>query len=158
MASEKSMELSRLITQSYGLYNEKIARRFKSAHADMLSGVQYMLLNLIAECGRITAGELAARAMIQKQQATTVLNQLEDKGLIIRTRQSDNRRTVWLSATPDGQQLIDEIHADFAAYTGEIFDRLDDISLDKYIDAVHTINDILLQFPTAMPDNARTKP
>ena len=81
MASAKSAELCRLVTQSYGLYTEKVARRFKSAHAEALSGAQYMLLNLISDAGRITAGELAARTLMQKQQVTTVLNQLEDKGV-----------------------------------------------------------------------------
>lgn len=157
MASEKSMELCRLIAQSYGLYNEKIARRFKSAHADALSGLQYMLLNLISDAGRITAGDLATRAMIQKQQATKVLNQLEDKGLIERARQSDNRRAVWLNVTEAGRQLLGDIHADFAAQISAAFDRLDDASLDRYTDAMRTINDILTRFPIDMSDDAPEK-
>ena len=157
MASEKSMELCRLVTQSYGLYSEKIARRFKSTHSDALSGLQYILLNLISDAERITAGDLAARAMIQKQQATKVLNQLEDTGLLERTRQSDNRRTVWLNVTEAGQQLLDGIHDEFAAQISAEFDRLDNASLDKYIDAVRTINDILTRFPVDKPDGAHTK-
>lgn len=157
MASVKSMELAQLITQSYGLYTEKIARRFKNAHSDMLSGVQYTLLSVIADAQHITVSELAARAMIQKQQATSVLNQLEDKGLIERTRQSDNRRTVWLSATAAGRALLDEIHADFAAQLSAVFDQMDDASLDEYIGAMRTINSILTRFPTELPDGARSK-
>lgn len=157
MASAKSAELCRLVTQSYGLYTEKIARRFKSAHAEALSGVQYMLLNLISDAGRITAGGLAARTLMQKQQVTTVLNQLEDKGLIERTRQNENRRTVWLSTTESGSALLDEIHADFNAQLSAVFEQLDDAALDKYTDAMHTINDILAHMPAAAPSGARSK-
>ena len=156
MASAKSAELCRLVTQSYGLYTEKIARRFKNAHAEALSGVQYML-NLISDAGRITAGGLAARTLMQKQQVTTVLNQLEDKGLIERTRQNENRRTVWLSTTENGSALLDEIHADFNAQLSAVFEQLDDAALDKYIDAMHTINDILAHMSAAAPSGARSK-
>lgn len=157
MASAKSTELCRLVTQSYGLYTEKIARRFKNAHAEALSGVQYMLLNLISDAGRITAGGLAARTLMQKQQVTTVLNQLEDKGLIERTRQNENRRTVWLSTTENGSALLDEIHADFNAQLSAVFEQLDDAALDKYIDAMYTINDILAHMSAAAPSGARSK-
>lgn len=157
MASAKSAELCRLVTQSYGLYTEKIARRFRSAHAEALSGAQYMLLNLISDAGRITAGGLAARTLMQKQQVTTVLNQLEDKGLIERTRQNENRRTVWLSTTENGSALLDEIHADFNAQLSAVFEQLDDAALDKYIDAMHTINDILAHMSAAAPSGARSK-
>lgn len=116
-----------------------------------------MLLNLISDAGRITAGGLAARTLMQKQQVTTVLNQLEDKGLIERTRQNENRRTVWLSTTESGSALLDEIHADFNAQLSAVFEQLDDAALDKYIDAMHTINDILAHMSAAAPSGARSK-
>ena len=100
---------------------------------------------------------MAARTLMQKQQVTTVLNQLEDKGLIERTRQNENRRTVWLSTTENGSALLDEIHADFNAQLSAVFEQLDDAALDKYIDAMHTINDILAHMSAAAPSGARSK-
>lgn len=53
--------------------------------------------------------------------------------------------------------LLDEIHADFNAQLSAVFEQLDDTALDKYIDAMHTINDILAHMPAAAPSGAQSK-
>lgn len=142
-------QLSRQLTEYYRLYTEKISRRFKAIYSNLLPEAQYLLLIIIAGKGRITAGALGTRAMMQKQQVTKGLNQLEQKGFIIRTRLPENRRIVWIEATDSAKALLDSIHASMQTELLDIFGRLDEKSFSKYMDALTTINEILKQIPPA---------
>ncbi|MGI6184600.1 MAG: MarR family winged helix-turn-helix transcriptional regulator [Candidatus Fimadaptatus sp.] len=148
MNNDTVRELCRLLAASYGLYNEKIARRFKSAHTDMLPGVQYMLLRMIADADHLTAGELAARAMMQKQQVTHALNQLEGRDLIRRVRRAEDRRVVWLEATDGARALLSEIHDELEAQLIHAFSDVDGELIARYTEAMHTIMDILERMPS----------
>lgn len=143
MTEERTRELCRLIAESYSLYTEKISRRFQAVHTDLLPNVQYLLLCIIAQEEPITASELSAKAMMQKQQATHALNQLETKGLIVRLRNSDDRRVVWLRTTAKAQELLSGIRRELEGQLTSALDELDDDMLIRYIDAMHTIMEAL---------------
>lgn len=148
MTNDTARELCRLLAASYGLYNEKITRRFKNAHTDMLPGVQYTLLRIIADTKHLTAGELAARAMMQKQQVTHGLNQLEERGLIRRVRRATDRRVVWLEATDEAHALLSDIHDELEVQMIHAFSDVDSDLLARYTDAMRTIMDILRSMPS----------
>ena len=63
----KARALSDQMMIFYRLYNEKVLRKFGELHRDVVPPAQYLLLGIIAEAGRITAGELSERALMQKQ-------------------------------------------------------------------------------------------
>lgn len=153
MSEDRSRELCRLLAASYSLYSEKITRRFRAVHNDTLPNVQYMLLCIIAQEEPITASDLCARAMMQKQQVTHALNQLEGKGLIVRTRKSDDRRVVWLKATPAAHVLLEGIGKELESQMISALGELDDDMLDRYIDAMRTIMDVLGHISTPEADS-----
>ena len=53
----------------------------------------------------LTQVELAARMQVERASLTGVLNSLEEKGLIARTRNRDDRRKINLRLTPAGRRL-----------------------------------------------------
>lgn len=76
------------------LYNEKVSRRMRPVHSELITPVELLLVSIVSEREKITMGELVERAMMSKQQATKVINQLEKKKLVCRRRLDDNRRVV----------------------------------------------------------------
>ena len=145
---QKTQELSREMLEFHRLYNEKVSRRFRTIHSDTLSPVQYLLLGIIVEQKRLTMSELGDRALMQKQQLTKAINQLEERGLVVRTRLNSNRRIVWLEATPRGAELEMEIHRDMQAELIRIFSQLDENALNDYLAGISAINRILDQLPS----------
>lgn len=53
----------------------------------------------------LTQVELAARMQVERASLTSVLNGLEEKGLIARARNRDDRRKINLRLTPPGRRL-----------------------------------------------------
>ena len=43
--------------------------------------------------------------MMRKQQVTQTVNQLEDKSLVVRVRNNENRRVVWLEPTEQALEI-----------------------------------------------------
>ena len=147
MNHKKACALSDQTMIFYRLYNEKVLRKFGELHRDVVPPAQYLLMGIIAEAGRITVGELSARAMMPKQQVTKALNQLEDKGLIVRLRLPDNRRQVWLECTPQAQELQRAVTLETQTRLVNVFDQLEEQDMDDYLSAMLTINRILEKFP-----------
>ena len=78
-----------------------------SGHA--LTGVQWGPL-MIIHCGMgTTAAEVARVAGVDTGAMTRMLDRLERKGLVHRTRCPKDRRVVRLALTPQGQELCREI-------------------------------------------------
>ena len=147
MNHDKARALSDQMMVFYRLYNEKVLRKFGELHRDVVPPAQYLLLGIIAEAGRITAGELSERALMQKQQVTKALNQLEDKGMIVRLRLPDNRRQVWLECTPQALALQHSVKQETQSRLMAIFDQLDEQDMTDYLSAIQTVNRILEKFP-----------
>ena len=143
----KARALSDQMMIFYRLYNEKVLRKFGELHRDVVPPAQYLLLGIIAEAGRITAGELSERALMQKQQVTSVINQLEEKGLVTRARRSENRRLVWLEATSRARELEEEIVRQTQQAFGSLFESLTDEETEEYLLAMQTANRLLARLP-----------
>jgi MarR family transcriptional regulator, organic hydroperoxide resistance regulator len=107
----------------------RAAKRARSRVAadDELTHAQYGLLQHLLEPGHAPGlRELAAAAGVAAPTATRMLDSLERRGVVVRERCTEDRRSVRLSLTPDGERLVRERHASIAATRREIFSRLDE--------------------------------
>lgn len=78
-----------------------------TALGDSLTLSQYALLQGLAERPDARVQELARSAGITAPTATRILDALERRGVVSRTRASDDRRGVTVVLTPDGRELLD---------------------------------------------------
>jgi DNA-binding MarR family transcriptional regulator len=86
-----------------------------------LSHTQYNVLRILRgaerEAGRDSAdaglacGEIAARMITRDPDITRLLDRLEARGLVARTRQKQDRRVVQARITPAGMKLLRELDA-----------------------------------------------
>lgn len=77
-----------------------------------LTPQQYNALRLLrgAHPDKIHTLDLAARLVSRAPDITRLLDKLEERGLIERTRPADNRRVVRIGITPAGLKLLRDLH------------------------------------------------
>lgn len=71
-------------------------------------GSQNRILIILLETGSITQRALTQRLGIQPGSASEVIAKLENAGLIVRSASADDRRTVDISLTEEGQRQAQE--------------------------------------------------
>ncbi|MWA00154.1 MarR family transcriptional regulator [Actinomadura sp. LD22] len=103
----------------------RMARRMRSSRSpDALSSNKLIVLGHLARNGPSTAGEVAAAEGQRPQSLTRVFAELEESGLIVRTRDERDRRQAVLTITRAGGEVLrrdlDERDAWLAEALGEL--------------------------------------
>lgn len=70
----------------------------------------------------LTPGELAASSMVTGAAMTNRLQRLEDKGLLAREMDPENRRRVLVRLSGQGLELVDEVVTEHVRYEQELLD------------------------------------
>ena len=81
------------------------SRNLAASHG--LTGPQALLLKALQH-GKLSAGELASRVSLSQGTVTDILNRLEKRGLIMRLRDTTDRRRVLVEATQQGLEVLKE--------------------------------------------------
>lgn len=76
---------------------------------------QFGVLETLYHLGPLCQGEISAKLLKSSGNITLVLDNLERRGLVQRTRQENDRRMVKLSLTEKGEALIERIFPEVAA-------------------------------------------
>jgi MarR family transcriptional regulator, organic hydroperoxide resistance regulator len=101
-------------SQSLGYQIRYAYRAFVKALADELGPYrittsQWSALRVLWEKDGWSQVELAQRMMVEKASLTSVLQAMEQSGLIVRTRNADDRRKVNIHLTAAGRRLKDKV-------------------------------------------------
>ena len=70
---------------------------------------QWRIIRLLAENGTMDFQDLAAQACILRPSLTGILNRLEQSGLLIRMKPSNDQRRVFLKLTGSGVRIFENI-------------------------------------------------
>ncbi|UCG38344.1 MAG: MarR family transcriptional regulator [bacterium] len=76
------------------------------AHLHNITGPQLACLLAIKEHGPLTHGKVAKNIYLSPSTVAGIIDRLEKKGLVTRSRDSKDRRQVYVSITPGGEKLI----------------------------------------------------
>lgn len=144
---DQTRQLSRQMLIFHRLYNEKISRRIRALHVEALSQTEFLLLAIVLEHGGVQLSELITRSTMKKQQVNRMVNQLEEKGMVIRQRSQQNRRTVLLVPTGAAVELQQQVTRQIENNLASLLSQLDEQTCSQYLQAIQTINGILERFP-----------
>ena len=97
--SEEVLVALRRIIRAIDLYSKELVRNYS------LTGPQLLLLREIVYLRDTTVGGLAKRANLSSATVTGILDRLEKRGLVERTRSDHDRRKVVVRATAEGIDL-----------------------------------------------------
>ncbi|RCV54771.1 MarR family winged helix-turn-helix transcriptional regulator [Marinitenerispora sediminis] len=85
---------------------------------------QALVMHAISGLERPTVGAVAHALHIASPSATRMLQQLERKGVVARRRCAEDERTILVSVTPHGEELLAEWRARMAERQRQLFDRI----------------------------------
>ncbi len=73
-----------------------------------LTGPQALILKVVSKARKLSASEIARKVTLSQATVTDILNRLEKKGLVTKLRDEGDRRRIWISATDQGQDLLEK--------------------------------------------------
>jgi len=111
----------------------KLMRATESVSADLSRHVaeahltmgQFGVLEALLHRGEMCQVDLGTKLLRSGSNVTTVIDNLEKRGLVRRTRRDDDRRVIDVSLTPEGRALIEQL---FPAHARRIVQLLSPLS------------------------------
>ena len=99
------------------------AANFNRFHRAGLSATQFMALNVIPKAG-MTLSQLARQLNLSPATLNETINSLQERGLVVRERNPEDRRKVDIRATAEGEELQNSASREFHGYIAEIFGKM----------------------------------
>ena len=108
-----------------------------------LSTSQVLVLQLLEADGPLAAGRLASDLLFSKSTITALLDGLEERGLIDRKRDERDRRSVIVSLTQAGRQVLSTAPSPLQAHLIEQFRGLPDWEKSSLLAALQRVCHLL---------------
>jgi len=90
---------------------------------------------------RISVKDLAERLGITSGGVTKIVGQLEEKSILRRDMDPDDRRGILVSLTGEGRDLITELHKNTIGYYDELFGGLSDKNKEDILKGILLLNE-----------------
>lgn len=87
--------------------------------------------------------EIAAACHVEAGSLTSILNRMEEKGIIERRMLNGNRRTYYIFLTESGKKLQKLVEQGFSKIEKEVWDGISDIERDAFMKTFLKINENL---------------
>lgn len=92
----------RRIIRAVDIYSRKLKSEYD------LTAPQLICLRVVVDQGPMTATALAEQVYVSPSTIVGILDRLEARGLVERTRNKKDRREIYVATTPAGRKLVDE--------------------------------------------------
>lgn len=108
-----------------------------------LTSAQLVILRGVFELGEVTTTALSAYADLSPATVVTVLEKLEERGIVTRYRSKSDRRVVHTSLTGHGRTLLDSVPGPSGTRFASRFAAFSDDRRRRIVAAVETLADML---------------
>jgi MarR family transcriptional regulator, 2-MHQ and catechol-resistance regulon repressor len=101
-----------------------------------LTPPQYLVMRSIgtAESGKLTMSEIGKQMVVTYANVTTIVDNLEKRGYVIRVRDSVDRRCIMVELTAPGLRLFDKIHTSHVRVIEKLMSVLSQQELAKLME------------------------
>lgn len=140
-AREPLLEVVRELVWSYFAFEALGAAHLRSVG---LTSSQFDVIATLGNTPGMTFRELGEKTLITKGTLTGVVDRLEDKGLVARVVQADDRRSVVAKLTPRGEDVFEQVFTAHILYMKDRFDRLSAAERDEVCGALRKLRSVLV--------------
>lgn len=123
----------------------------KQDEASGLTAARMSALSVVVFGGPVTIGRLASAEQVSGPTVTRLLAGMERDGLLKRTRDTHDRRVVWIRATPRGTRLLQEGRRRRIAALAEDLAALEPADLALLARAAELIERVARSGPVQLP-------
>ncbi|WP_428910488.1 MarR family winged helix-turn-helix transcriptional regulator [Niallia sp. Krafla_26] len=89
-----------------------------------LNITEFSVLETLYHKGRQTIHQIGKNILISSGSMTYVIDKLEKKGYLKRTGCPDDRRAIFITLTPSGEELMNNIMPEYQTFINKMFDSL----------------------------------
>lgn len=139
MSQEKTIELAYRTLDIIPLVMRVMSAEMRSSKHAPASG--HMSLLGMLQQRPYMLNELAERHSVSSPTMSSTVNTLEERGWVKRERSTEDRRVVWVSITPQGIEVLDEIQHHVAQRIAALLDGLSDADQQHLIDGLTVLRD-----------------
>lgn len=122
---------------STAISNEKLVSDMPYNEALICGILYYNEKNGLKE--KITATELCARVRMQKSQMNRTLNNMEEKGLILRERSVLDKRQVYVTLNMENVEIYEQQHQKILEFIGKLMEQIGKDKVAEIIKMFHLI-------------------
>jgi DNA-binding MarR family transcriptional regulator len=108
-----------------------------------LTASQLLLLKHVAEHGQALPSTIAKVIELKQATITVLINKLEDNGLVTRSRDTEDRRRVWVRLTDAGRSVLDRSPDLLQSRFEHGFDQLEEWEQSMIITTLERIASLL---------------
>jgi DNA-binding MarR family transcriptional regulator len=137
----------RLASHSHGLF-------LKLTGQDDVTAPQLTLLATLVRHGPLPQAELGRRAGIDKNTLAEMLRRMQARGLIARTRNETDRRSLSIAITPDGQDCLANLASAAEAVGKALLEPLPPEQRPIFVDCLRQLANSLDQASARMPSSS----
>jgi MarR family transcriptional regulator, 2-MHQ and catechol-resistance regulon repressor len=97
-----------------------------------LTEPQFSALECLGHLGPLKLGDLSRKMLVSGGNITCVVDNLEKRDLVKRSRSLEDKRAMYVQLTPDGKKMFDEIfvhHAEFIRRTASVLSEKEQSTL-----------------------------
>jgi DNA-binding MarR family transcriptional regulator len=135
------------LVQKYIDYSFSVTKRAESLIrneiGDEMTTEQHYTLRYIYNAGTCTSSELADVFNVKKSAITGSINRLVEKGLIIRERDEEDRRIIYLSLSEKGRALYETTQQKIHSLVEQIITKFDEIEIHIFMKTYEKLNEVL---------------
>lgn len=87
----------------------------------------------------LTATELCARLQIRKPQMNVILNRMEQRGIISRSRSREDKRNVHITLTEEGLPVYEEAHSEILRLPRAVIEQLGEEKIRTFAETMKEV-------------------
>lgn len=142
MSKDRKQLLEEVMVQVGELYRLFATTRDKFLAQFELSRPQAELLFLIKH-GKRTTSELAEAFSITPSAVSQMVRQLEEKQLVIRTADEEDRRVTYIQLAPRTYKTFEKIRSEFSSHLQSRFSEVGTKELERFLHELEKVNKTL---------------
>lgn len=127
----------------------------KRWHEGALSLVHLNLLMLLRARGPLTMTHLAELLDVSVASATGIVDRMEKKGVIERTRSEEDRRVVEVSVTERGEEIFSAMQAERQIRLTQLLSEIKDDDLVALLQGLRAFRDARQRLMSQIPEDAK---
>lgn len=147
----KSVRLLAECLQGFERYSGESVRQYGLTHA------QFDIIATLGNTSGMNYKELGERTLITKGTLTGVIERLEQKGLVMRERSLDDKRSYFVRLTESGEAVFREVFPKVVDHGKQLFAGFSDAEFDEVDGALRKLRERILGAARPSPLSTQQK-
>lgn len=134
MNLQEAKELHNLLFTFIGIFQEKFLCRYRR-HYDgnlRIKKNHFRIISILYQYDPLISTEIGKMLDIEKGSLTTLINQLEEMGLVIRCADTHDRRKSLISLTTAGRDEMNKIMDKYIRYLSASFHGIEPVEVEQF--------------------------